>query len=158
MTVAPEKSKFNRSANRFLTVTLGHESYALSATNVREIIRPVEISPVPRSPKHLLGVINLRGKIIPVVDLRIRFDLEFTGRTERTCIVVVQTGEAPANLHLTGLMVDEACEVLTLTDVEEAPDFGAAVEDAFIRGLAKVKEAVVILLDVEKLLSDVKAS
>ena len=157
MTVAPEKSKVNRSANRFLTIILGRESYALSAINVREIIRPVEISPVPRSPKHLLGVINLRGKIIPVVDLRIRFDLEFTGRTERTCIVVVQTGQGPGNIQLTGLMVDEACEVLTLTDVEQAPDFGSAVEDAFIRGLAKVKDAVVILLDVEKMLSDVKS-
>lgn len=158
MTLAKDKPKANPAANRYLTVMLGRECYALSALNVREIIRPVEISPVPRSPEHVLGVINLRGKIVPVLDMRLRFDLAFTGRTPRTSIVVVQTalGQGPGGLRFTGLMVDEACEVLTLNEIEDAPDFGAAVDHSFLRGLAKVKEAVVIILDLERLMAEGK--
>jgi len=139
---------------KFLTLTLGRELYALSVMNVREIIRPLEISPVPRAPAHVLGVVNLRGKIVPILDLRIRFGLEFTGRTERTCIVVVQTGQG-SFLRLTGLMVDEVQEVLTLAagEIEEPPNFGTAIDTACIRGLAKVKGAVMILLDLESLLA-----
>lgn len=156
MSLTTEKRTTSSAANRFLTVTLGKELYALCALNVREIIRPPEISPVPRSPAHLLGVINLRGKIIPVLDLRVRFGLEFTGQTERTCIVVVQTGKAPATIQHIGLMVDEAQEVLTLNDIEEPPSFGSSVESSCIRGMAKVRDSVVILLDLDRLLAEGK--
>src|SRR3954468_9776129 len=106
MSLTTEKRTIPAAAHRFLTVTLGDELYAFPALNVREILRPPEISPVPKAPAHLLGVTNLRGKIIPVVDLRIRFGLPFTGQTERTCIVVVQTGKTPGATQQTGLMVD----------------------------------------------------
>src|SRR5205809_6526729 len=78
-------------ASRFLILTLGTELYGINAMRVREIIRPTAISPVPKSPKHILGVINLRGKVLPVIDLRIKLDLPFTGQTERTCIVVIES-------------------------------------------------------------------
>ncbi len=151
-----EKRKIPTAATRFLTVTLGTETYAISALNVREIIRPLDISPVPRTAPHLLGVINLRGKIVPVIDLRMKFGLPFTGRTERTCIVVAQTGESPRDLQLTGLMVDEAREVITLTDIEDAPSFGTTIDTSCIRGIARVKDSVVILLDLPRALGQPK--
>ena len=143
-------------ATRALTLTLGKELYALDVLNVREIIRPMDISPVPRAPAEYLGVINLRGKIVPVIDLRIKFGLEFTGRTDRTCIVVAQTKDASGGQKLTGLLVDEVQEVKTLsaTEIEEAPSFGAAIDTTYIRGLAKTKEGVTILLDLERLLGE----
>lgn len=146
-------------ANRVLTLTLGKELYAMSVLNVREIIRPLDISPVPRAPAEFLGVINLRGKIVSVVDLRIKFGLEFTGRTDRTCIIVVQTDVQGGGQKMTGLLVDEVQEVinLNLSDVEEAPSFGTTVETSYIQGLAKTKEGVTILLDLQRLLGESKA-
>jgi purine-binding chemotaxis protein CheW len=145
-------------AKRVLTLSLGKERYALDVMSVREIIRPIDISPVPRAPTEFLGVINLRGKIIPVVDLRIKFGLEFTGRTDRTCIVVVLTGDRIGAQKLTGLLVDEVQEVVALngSDVEAAPRFGTSVDVTYIRGLAKTKDGVTILLDLEKLLGEAK--
>ena len=135
---------------RALSLTLGNEVYAIDVLTVREIIRPMEISPVPRMPAEFLGVINLRGKIVPVVDLRIKFGLKFTGHSGRTCIVVVQT-EGASGPKITGLLVDEVREVMTLNpaDIEAAPNFGAAIDTGFIRGLAKTKQGVLILLDMQ---------
>jgi purine-binding chemotaxis protein CheW len=144
---------------RVLTLTLGKERYALNVMDVREIIRPMDISPVPRAPAEFLGVINLRGKIVPVVDLRIKFGLEFTGRTERTCIVVVQTASRSGGNKLTGLLVDEVQEVAILNagDIEQPPSFGAGIEASYVRGLAKTKEGVTILLDLDRMLSESKS-
>lgn len=144
---------------RVLTLTLGKELYALSVLDVREIIRPPEISPVPKAPAEFLGVINLRGKIVPVLDLRIKLGLNFTGRTDRTCIVVVQTGKAPGAQKLTGLLVDEVQEVLTLnpTEIEQTPNFGDAVETSYISGLTKSKNGVMVLLDLDRMLTDTKS-
>lgn len=152
------REKKNSAANRVLTLTLGKECYALNVLNVREIIRPLDISPVPRAPAEFLGVINLRGKIVPVIDLRIKFGLEFTGRTDRTCIVVVQTESHPGATKLTGLLVDEVQEVTNLVaaDIEEAPTFGASVDTGYIRGLTKTKNGVTILLDLDRMLNDAK--
>jgi purine-binding chemotaxis protein CheW len=138
---------------RFLTLTLGQELYALNALRVREIIRPVATSPVPKSPKHVLGVINLRGKIVPVVDLRIKFDLPFAGRTERTCIVVVEAGP---ELKQIGLMVDEVQEVVTLNveEIQETPSFGTNADLSYVSGLAKAKDSLMILLDVDRLVAE----
>jgi purine-binding chemotaxis protein CheW len=144
--------------SRVLTLMLGREVYAINVLNVREIIRPLEISPVPRAPAEFLGVINLRGKIIPIIDLRIKFGLEFTGRTERTCIIVVQAQGRAGETRVAGLLVDEALEVIALNaaDIEEAPSFGTAVDTSYIRGLAKTKLAVTVLLDLERLLGEGK--
>lgn len=150
--IAAAKSR-SAAANRFLTLTLGEELYGLDAMRVREIIRPLDISPVPNSPRHLLGVINLRGKIVPIIDLRIRFNLQFTGQTDRTCIVVVESGPSA---KLTGLMVDEAQEVMTLNpnDIDNAPAFGLILDTPYISGLAKLKDSVMIILDLECLLGE----
>ncbi|HUS36452.1 MAG TPA: chemotaxis protein CheW [Verrucomicrobiae bacterium] len=144
---------------RVLTLTVGKELYAVEVSNVREIIRPMEISPVPRAPAEYLGVINLRGKIVPVIDLRIKFGLEFSGRGERACIVVVQSGMRSGAQKMTGLLVDEVQEVTTLNlaEIEEAPNFGAAMDTTFVRGLAKSKGRVTILLDLERLLGASRA-
>jgi purine-binding chemotaxis protein CheW len=150
--------KKNAATTRVLTLTLGRELYALNVLSVREIIRPLDISPVPRAPAEYLGVVNLRGKIVPVIDLRIKFGLEFTGRTERTCIVVVQMDGRSGNTGLTGLLVDEVQEVVALNsdEIEEAPTFGAAVDVSFIRGLARTKQGVTILLDIERMLAEAR--
>ena len=139
---------------RVLTLTVGKELYAVDVLNVREIIRPMDISPVPRAPAEYLGVINLRGKIVSVIDLRIKFGLEITGRGERACIVVVQIATRAGAQKMTGLFVDEVQEVTTLNsaEIEEAPNFGAAIDTTFVRGLAKSKGGVTILLDLERLL------
>jgi len=140
-------------ASRFLTVSLGQEVYGINAMRVREIIRPTTISPVPRSPKHILGVINLRGKVLPVLDLRIKLDLAFTGETDRTCIVVIESGK---DSKLTGLMVDEAREVVMFSreEIEEPPGFGTSLDVSFISGLAKSKDSLIILLDIDCLLDE----
>ena len=152
---ATPETKTARATRRVLTLTLGKELYGLDVLSVREIIRPLEISPVPRAPAEFLGVINLRGKIVPVIDLRIKFGLEFTSRAERACIVVVQAETRAGSHKLTGLLVDEVQEVTTLNsaDIEDAPRFGAAIETTFIGGLAKTKGGVAILLDLERLLA-----
>lgn len=155
MTGASATERKTASAKRVLIFTLGKERYAVGVMSVRGIIQPMDISPVPRAPAEFLGVINLRGKIIPVIDLRIKFGLEFTGRTNRTLIVVVETGPGGARRQ-TGLVVDEVQEVMTLNDVEEAPSFGTAMDVTYIRGLAKTKDGVMILLDLEKLLNEAK--
>ena len=158
MTGASATERKTSAAKRVLTLTLGKERYAVSVMSVRGIIQPMDISPVPRAPAEFLGVINLRGKIIPVIDLRIKFGLEFTGRTDRTLIIVVETGGAPGAQRQTGLLVDEVQDVIPLNaaDVEEAPSFGTAVDVNYIRGLAKTKDGVTILLDLEKLLGEAK--
>jgi purine-binding chemotaxis protein CheW len=153
MSVIATVERRQSGAARFLTLTLGQELYALNALRVREIIRPVATSPVPKSPKHLLGVMNLRGKIVPVVDLRIKFDLAFTGRTERTCIVVVEAGP---HLKQIGLMVDEVQEVVTLNadEIQEAPTFESNTDLSCVSGLAKAKDSLIILLDVDRLVAE----
>jgi len=127
---------------------------------VREIIRLTDITPVPQMPPHVRGVINLRGKIIPVVDLRIRFGLESRAASERTCIVVVQVcGAGGARIQL-GLLVDDVHEVTQISgsDIEEAPEFGAQVNTEYILGIAKLKSRVAILLDIDKALTQESAA
>jgi purine-binding chemotaxis protein CheW len=148
------EKKNARAILRVLTLRLGKELYAIDVLNVREIIRPMEISPVPRAAAEFLGVINLRGKIVPVINLRIKLGLDFSGPTERTCIVVVQSETRSGGQQAAGLLVDEVQEVTTLngTEIEEAPSFGAAIDTRFVRGLTKSKGAVTILLNLDRLL------
>jgi purine-binding chemotaxis protein CheW len=154
MTPVSTTEKKSSAIRRVLTLTVGKELYAVQVSNVREIIRPMEISPVPRAPAEFLGVLNLRGKIVPVIDLRIKFGLEFSERGERACIVVVQSATRSGALKMTGLFVDEVQEVTTLNsaEIDETPNFGAAIDTMFVRGLAKSKGRVTILLDLERLL------
>ena len=139
---------------KYLTFALGDESYAVDVRKVREIIRLTNITTVPQMPAFIRGVINLRGKIIPVIDLRARFGLSEAATTDKTCIVVVQI-QTGANLRReTGLIVDNVEEVLNLNanEIEETPDFGAQVDTEYLLGMAKVKGVVKMLLDLDRVL------
>ena len=142
----------NALSGKYLTFILSRECYAIPVLKVREIIRVAAITPVPQMPAYIKGVINLRGKIIPVLDLCGRLGLEHAAASERACIVVVQVngpGNRPIRVGLAVDGVEEVCH-LASADIEAAPDFGAAVDTAYILGMAKFKGTVKILLDIDR--------
>ena len=140
-------------AGLYLTFVLSSEIYGFEILKVQEIIGQMPVTHVPNVPKHFRGVINLRGKVIPVVDLGNRFGLGSIEENEKTCIIVLQI-HAEGKNHVLGVMVDEVSEVLTITEdqIEDAPNFGS-IDMAFIMGMGKVDTKVVMLLDGEKLFS-----
>jgi purine-binding chemotaxis protein CheW len=141
---------------KYLTFLLGREEFAIRVLKVREIMGIQEITAVPQTPQYVKGVINLRGKVIPVVDLRLKFCLPEKEYTQRTCIIVVQVQSGGVSLQ-TGVVVDEVSEVLNLAagDIENTPDFGEGSDtaSAYLLGMAKVKGKVKILLDIDRVLS-----
>ncbi|MCX7772469.1 MAG: chemotaxis protein CheW [Clostridia bacterium] len=141
--------------NKFLTFLLGSETYGIHILKVKEIIGMMTITQVPKMPSYVKGVINLRGKIIPVMDLRIKFGMEERTYDDRTCIIVteIQTGSGP---KLSGLVVDTVSEVLDVppASVELPPSYSMNGEQDFLTGLGKVKDKVILLLDTEKILTD----
>jgi purine-binding chemotaxis protein CheW len=141
-------------AAKHLTFKLASESYGIPVLKVREIIRPTDITVVPRMPEYVRGVINLRGKIIPIVDLRMKFQLPAAADTDRTCIVVVEIATNESVKTAMGLIVDAVEEVASIaaSEIEPAPNFGNAVDTSYILGMAKVKAAVKTLIDIDKLL------
>lgn len=141
-------------AGKHLTFVLGKEHYGLPVLKVREIIRLCDITPVPNMPPFVKGVVNLRGKIIPVTDLRLRFGLSSHQNTDLTCIVVVQVKLADQSTKPMGLIVDAVEEVVNLNaqDIEPTPDFGHAIDAHYILGMAKVKGVVKALLDIDAVL------
>ncbi|MDQ8201589.1 chemotaxis protein CheW [Pelagicoccus sp. SDUM812003] len=143
------------SSGKFLTFTLAEECYGVEVLKIREIIRMQKITPVPQMPEHVKGVINLRGKVIPVVDLRIKFNLPVAEATERTCIIVVDVYGGQGVNQLLGLVVDAVEEVLNVSDaeVEPSPDFGTRLSTECCLGIAKIKDSVKTLLDIEKVVS-----
>jgi purine-binding chemotaxis protein CheW len=138
-------------AGKYLTFTLQHESFGIDVLKVREIIRHATITAVPQMPSHIRGVINLRGKIIPVLDLRLRFEFADVAGLDQTCIIVVQVKLPAGKTVPMGLVVDGVEEVINLaaTDIEETPDFGGQICTDYILGIAKVKGAVKTLLDID---------
>mgnify|MGYP000882048139 FL=1 len=142
-------------AGKYLTFVLGHESYGVEVLKIREIIRLTDITAVPQMPAFIKGVINLRGKIIPVVDLRIKFALAEALTTERTCIIVVQVTAASGAKIQMGLIVDAVEEVRNISqaDIEETPDFGTQLDTEYILGMAKAKDTVITLLDIERIVA-----
>jgi purine-binding chemotaxis protein CheW len=148
---AAEAAKTDARVGKYLTFQLGKEEYAVQVLNVREIMGVQEITAVPQMPHHVKGVLNLRGKVIPVVDLRLKFGFPEIEYTQRTCIIVVQT-EGQAGKISTGIIVDGVSEVLTLqaADIEDTPDFGLGAATPYLMGLAKIKGKVKILLDITK--------
>ena len=134
---------------KYLTFKLAEEEYGVEILKVREIMGVMDITGVPRMPVHMKGVINLRGKVIPVIDLRLKFGFEEIGRTEETCIIVVDVG------HEVGIVVDTVCEVLDVTgeNIEPPPAMGGSVDTSFILGMGKVGNEVKILLDIDKVLT-----
>jgi purine-binding chemotaxis protein CheW len=142
-------------AGKYLTFTLHEESYGIDVLKVREIIRMTNITAVPQMPAFVRGVINLRGKIIPVMDLRSRFEFAVKVDDAQTCIVVVQVRLPEGKTTQMGLVVDGVEEVINLSDadIEETPDFGGQICTDYILGIAKVKSAVKTLLNIDRVLA-----
>lgn len=150
----PPSTASAKLAGKYLTVVLENEAYGIAVLKVREIIRMQKITPVPQMPGFVKGVINLRGRVIPVVDLRVKFGLkaEFA---ERTCIVVVQVKLPTEQIVQMGLIVDSVEEVVTLTneEIEPTPDFGTKIDTSYLLGMAKVKGQVKTLLDIDRVVA-----
>ena len=140
---------------KYLTFALGQEEYGLEILKVREIIGYIDVTAVPQVPSHVRGVINLRGRVIPIIDLRTKFGMATAALTDETCIIVVEISQDNRTFH-TGIIVDRVQEVLDVRgqDIEEPPQFGAAVNTDFILGMGKVGDSVKILLDIDKVLCE----
>jgi purine-binding chemotaxis protein CheW len=169
MTAIPAASlkqqKGDARSGKYLTFYLGAEEFAIQVLRVREIMGVLGINAVPQTPAYVKGVVNLRGKVVPVVDLRLKFGLPELEHTERTCIIVVQIEvarmEVEGSGHLQmGVIVDAVTEVLTLqsADIENTPDFGGGVALPYLLGMAKIKGQVKILLDINGVLSAQEAA
>jgi purine-binding chemotaxis protein CheW len=137
---------------KYLAFFLGHESYALPVLQVREIIRVTEITPVPHMAAGVKGIINLRGKLVPVMDLRVQFGLDASGFGERACIIVARVKSAAGEDLPIGFIVDAVEEVLNLAakDIEKAPDFGGKASAASLCGMANLGHKVIALLDIDQ--------
>jgi len=142
-------------AGKYLTFFLGDEEYGLEILKVQEIIEMMEITRVPRVPEYVRGVINLRGKVIPVVDLRAKFGLEKAEESRKTCIIVVKVQRGDSSVVM-GTIVDEVSEVVEISpeEIEPAPAFGTQVDTTFILGMRKTNDSFKILLDIDKVLSE----
>jgi purine-binding chemotaxis protein CheW len=147
-------TKSGEKEGKYLTFKLGREEYGLELVRVREIIALMDITPVPLAPDYVRGVMNLRGRVIPVIDLRRKFGMPPTEDHDRKCIIVcdVQRNELPIQMSI---LVDAVSEVLHIggADIEDAPTFSADSETGFIHGIAKAKSGVKILLDIDIVLS-----
>jgi purine-binding chemotaxis protein CheW len=143
-----------KDSNRFLTFGLGEENYAIPILNIKEIIGMMNITHIPRLPDFIKGVINLRGQIIPVIDLRLKFGLQGRDYDERTSIIVVEL-QTRDEMMIIGLVVDKVNEVLNInpSDIEAPPRYGADIDQSFLTGMGKVAEDVIMILDVGKILS-----
>ena len=139
---------------KYLTFVLDKEEYGIGILKIKEIIGMMAITPVPQTPEYVKGVINLRGKVIPVVDLRLRFGMDSIEYDDRTCIIVVEM-EGQAGIVLIGIVVDAVSEVLIIKgeDIEGTPTFGTKLNTEYILGMAKLEGGVKILLDIDQVLS-----
>lgn len=148
-------SQADEKAGKYLTFALSNEEYGLEILKVREIIGYMQITAVPQTPAHVKGVINLRGQVIPVIDLRMKFGMNEAEVTEETCIIVVEITQGDRRFQ-TGIVVDRVKEVLDIEgqQIEDAPQFGSNVDTNFILGMGKVNGAVKILLDIDKVLGN----
>ncbi len=135
---------------KFLTFVLNDEVYGIEILKVREIIGLMDVTSVPQTPDYMKGVINLRGKVIPVIDLRLKFSMPEEEHTQETCTIVVEVDNTSI-----GIIVDKVSEVMEIKgdEIEATPQFGQGIDTNFIMGLGKTKETIVILLDIAKVLS-----
>jgi len=141
-------------AGKYLTFALSEEIYGLEILKVQEIIGLMKVTHIPKTPDYIRGVINLRGKVIPVLELRRKFGMEAVADDDRTCIIVLRIARRGVFVTM-GILVDSVSEVLDIAQdlIEDAPQFGGAVETDFLLGIGKVAQKVVMLLDVDKILS-----
>ena len=144
---------------KYLTFTLAEEEYGIGILKIKEIIGMMPITSVPQTPEFVKGVFNLRGKVIPVVDLRLRFSMESIDYTERTCIIVVEI-EAQSGTVMIGIVVDAVSEVLNIKaeDIVDTPTFGTSLNTDYILGMAKMEGGVKILLDIDRILGSEEIS
>lgn len=140
---------------KFLTFALGSEEYGIPIQKVKEIIGIMDITNIPKTPQFIKGVINLRGKIIPVMDLRLKFDLQEQDYNQRTCIIVVEIDIAESK-RMMGIVVDTVSEVVNIQkgEIEPPPQYNTHVDTEFLIGMGKVKGKVILLLDIEQVLTD----
>jgi len=140
-------------AEQYLTFLLGGEVYAMGILSIKEILEYQPVTTVPMTPGYVRGVINLRGAVVPVLDLSVRFGKPSSPLTKRTCIVIVEI-DADGERFDIGVLVDTVNAVLDIlpTDIEQPPAFGAHIDTDFIRGMGKVQGEFVILLDVGRIL------
>lgn len=138
---------------KYLTFSLDKEEYGIGILKVKEIIGMMRVTPVPQTPASIKGVINLRGKVIPVIDLRTRFGMDAAEYTERTCIIVVEVDVTDRRLPI-GIIVDSVSEVTSFknSEIEDTPGFGTALNTEYILGMAKSGGSVKILLDIDRVL------
>ncbi len=147
-------AEINSTTNQYLTFTLNKDIYALDIASVREVLELTPITRIPRTPKFMRGVINLRGHAVPVVDMRLKFGMSRTEDTINTCIIIVEVsfdGEST----VMGALADSVREVIELTEnmIEEPPRMGTTIKTEFIRGMGKQDDEFVIILDINKILS-----
>lgn len=141
-------------AGKYLTFNLAEEDYGIAILKVKEIIGMMPVTQVPKTPDFIKGVVNLRGKVIPVTDLRLKFGLQEIDYTDRTCIIVIEINGQNGTI-LVGIVVDAVSEVLNIKaeEIEPSPTFGAQLNTSFILGLAKMEDGVKILLDIDEVLN-----
>lgn len=146
----PEGRSATDLGGKYLTCFLESEEYGLEILKVQEIIGVMGITPVPRTPEYIRGVINLRGRVIPIIDLRLKFEMESVEHTEETCIIVVE-----AHGVQMGIVVDKVSEVLDIPgeSIEDTPSFGSGVSTDFLLGIGKTEGGVTLLLDIERVVS-----
>lgn len=142
-------------AGKYLTFGLADEHYGLEVLRVQEIVGLLPVTRVPRLPAFFAGVVNLRGRVIPVVDLRLAFGLSSSQMTERTCIIVVKVERAGSSATVMGMLVDEVSDVANLSDdaIEVTPEFDTSIDTSFIKGVGRADDRVLLLLDIDKALS-----
>jgi len=140
---------------KYLTFTLADEDYGISIKKIREIIGMMPVTKVPRVNAFVKGVINLRGKVIPVIDLRLRFGMEEIEHTDRTCIVIVEIEAGQTTVQM-GIVVDSVSEVLNIQedDIQPPPDLSAGNRTRYILGMARMEGAVKILVDIDQVLGE----
>lgn len=153
--MAQDMKKYPDAVSRWVTFSLGSETYGIDVMQVREVLRSSEISPVPGAPAYVLGIINLRGNVVSIIDTRSRFGLPQQDTDDASRILILEAGD-----HAVGFLVDSVSEVAELrsSEIESAPDTGSGEAARFIFGLCNRKEGLLILVDASKLLSDEELS
>ena len=153
-TILIEHNRSNSREGKYLSFSLENEEYGISILKVKEIIGMIQVTPIPPTPEYVKGVVNLRGKVIPVIDIRLRFGVNSIDYTDRTCIVVVEIDSNSGSLHI-GIVVDSVSEVINIksTDIEDTPSFGMTLSTEYILGMAKMAGNVRILLDIDRVLN-----
>lgn len=139
-------------SEKYLTFCLKDEEYGIPILRVKEIIGMMNITNMPKMPKAIKGVINLRGMIIPIMDLRLKFEMDEKEYSERTCIIVIELEASNKEQDKIGIVVDAVSEVINLTDsnIEESPSYEDLESDKYVKSIGKLKDKVIMLLDIDK--------